>query len=272
ARGRPLLISLVDGDSLFMAADTLLSQAIDSLEGDSNRLLLAYHDVRIYKSDMQGLCDSLAYSTVDSLFRMFRSPIIWADTSQFTADTLNMQLANQQLDKIYLYQKSFILNSPDEIFFNQIKGKNITAHFDSSQLYRMDVIGNAQSVYYPIDEEGGYVGVNKTICSEMQLNFANNAVQDILFFTQPEGKLEPMGAVDHEAIKLEGFDWQIEPRPRSLYDLFGPPLRTLPEPEAPPVQEARPARSFGIDRPPTENRPSPPPKGDRGRGRPDGGG
>lgn len=269
-RGRPLLISLVDGDSLFMSADTLLSQAIDTLEGDSNRLLLAYHDVRIYKSDMQGLCDSLSYNTADSLFRMFRSPIIWADTSQFTADTLLMALVDEQLDKIYLHNKSFILNSPDEVFFNQIKGKNIIAHFDSSQLYRMDVLGNAQSVYYPIDEEGGYVGVNKTICSEMQLNFANNAVQDILFFTQPEGKLEPMGAVDHEAIKLEGFDWQVEPRPKSLDDLFGPPLRKLPGLEDRPVQETRPSQSYGDERPQLEDRP-PPPKGDRGRGRPEGG-
>lgn len=266
ARGRPLLISLVDGDSLYMSADTLLSQAIDSLEGEDSRLLLAYHDVRIYKSDMQGLCDSLAYSTADSLFRMFRSPIIWADTSQFTADTLHMQLANEQLDKIFLYNKSFILNSPDEVFFNQIKGKNIIAHFDSSQLYRMDVIGNAQSVYYPLDEDGAYIGVNKTICSEMRLNFANNQVKDILFFTKPEGKLEPMGAVDHEAIKLEGFNWQTEPRPRSLDDLFGPPLRKLPTPVAVPTAAAIPANSYGDDQadpddlPPPKDGPRPVPK------------
>lgn len=227
-RGRPLLITIVDGDSLFMAADTLLSQRADTIANDSSRLLQAYYDVRIYKSDMQALCDSLSYSTVDSLFRMFRSPVIWADTSQFTADTIHMQLANDQLDKILLYNNSFILNSADELYFNQIKGRDIIASFDSSELRRMDVEGNAQSVYYPQDEAGAYVGVNKTICSDMVITFGNNQVEEILFVTQLEGKLEPMTAVDHETIKLEGFNWQVSPpRPRSLDDLFGPSLRTI---------------------------------------------
>lgn len=226
-RGRPLLTTIVDGDSLFMTADTLLSRKIDSLASDSSRLLLAYNDVRIYKSNMQALCDSLAYNTTDSLFKMYRQPIIWADTSQFTSDTMHMQLANSQLDRIYLYRKSFILNSPDEVFFNQIKGKDITAFFREGELHKMDVEGNAQSVYYPLDEEQAYIGVNSTVCSEMSINFANNQVQNILFFSQPEGKLQPMGAVDHDAIKLEGFNWQTDPRPTSFDDLFGAPLRDL---------------------------------------------
>jgi lipopolysaccharide export system protein LptA len=227
-RGRPLLITLVDGDSLFMTADTLLSLEADTLAGDSSRLLLAYHDVRLFKSDMQALCDSLAYNSVDSLFRLYRDPIIWADTSQFTADTMHIQLADQKLDRIFLYRDAFILNSPDELYFNQIKGKDIVAHFDSSELRRMNVEGNAESVYYPRDEAGGYIGVNKTICSEMVIFFMNNAVERIRFLTQPDGKLEPMGAVDHEALKLPGFQWINEPRPRSLDDLFGPPRRPIP--------------------------------------------
>ncbi|MEM1216178.1 MAG: OstA-like protein, partial [Bacteroidota bacterium] len=127
-RGRPLLITLIDNDSLYLAADTLLSlRSTDTLASDSSRLLLAYNDVRIYKSNMQALCDSVAYNSADSLFRLFRSPIIWADTSQFTADTINLQLANGSLDKIFLYRNSFILNSPDEVFYNQIKGRDIVA-------------------------------------------------------------------------------------------------------------------------------------------------
>lgn len=227
ARGRPLLITMVDGDSLFMTADTLLSLQADTIAGDSTRQLLAYNDVRLFKSDMQALCDSLAYSSTDSLFRLFEDPIIWADTSQFTADTMHLQLADQQLDKIFLYRNAYIINSPDEIYFNQIKGKDIVAHFDSSELRRMNVEGNAESVYYPLDEAGGYVGVNKTICSEMVIFFADNTVERIRFLTQPDGKLEPMGAVDHEAIKIPGFNWTTEPRPKSLDDLFGPPLRPL---------------------------------------------
>lgn len=248
-QGRPLLITLIDGDSLFMTADTLLSQRADTIANDSSRLLQAYYDVRIFKSDMQALCDSLAYSTVDSLFRMFRSPVIWTDTTQFTADTIHMQLADDQLDKILLYNHSFILNSADELYFNQIKGRDIIAQFDSSELRRMDIQGNAQSVYYPRDDDDAYVGVNKTICSDMIVFFGNNQVDEIIFVTQLEGKLDPMNKADHEALKLEGFNWQTSPpRPRSRDDLFGPPLRVL----AP--QESRPARAEGAPPPPKPTR------------------
>ncbi len=253
-QGRPLLITLIDGDSLFMTADTLLSQRADTIANDSSRLLQAYYDVRIFKSDMQALCDSLSYNTMDSLFRMFRSPIIWTDTTQFTADTIHMQLAGDQLDKILLYNHSFILNSADELYFNQIKGRDIIAQFDSSELRRMDIQGNAQSVYYPRDEKNAYVGVNKTICSDMIVFFGNNQVDEIVFVTQLEGKLDPMKKADHEALKLEGFNWlTYPPRPRSRADLFGPPLRILPP------QGSRPAYPSNTGEKPTGAPPPPKP-------------
>ena len=149
-----------------------------------------------------------------------------------------------------------------EIFFNQIKGRDIVAHFDSSELRKMDVLGNAQSVYYPLDDEGSYVGVNKTICSEMTMFFGNNTIEEILFITQLEGSLEPMAGTDHDALKLPGFNWQgSPPRPRSIDDLFGPSLRVVaqnqpasstlrqpdrprpdgtPPPDGPPAEQRRP--------------------------------
>jgi hypothetical protein len=190
---------------------------------------------------------------------MYRSPIIWADTTQFTADTIHMQLAEDQLDKILLYNRSLILNSADELYFNQIKGRDIIAQFDSSELRRMDIQGNAQSVYYPRDETEAYVGVNKTICSDMVVFFGNNQVDEILFTTQLEGKLEPMTTADHEALKLEGFNWQgSPPRPRSLSDLFGPPLRVLPAPGAAPAPKTGTQRPAGLSTYP------PPPKPGQG--------
>ncbi|NUQ24962.1 MAG: hypothetical protein HUU34_13500 [Saprospiraceae bacterium] len=219
---RPLLITLIDGDSLFMTADTLVSSKTDTLASDSTRLLQAYRDVRIFKSNLQALCDSLAYSTVDSIFRLFHNPIVWSDTTQFTADTIHMQLADKQLDAIYLLNNSFIINSPDELFYNQIKGKDITARFDSSELRTMLVVGNAESVYYARDEQGAYIGVNKTACSEMILYFGNNQVNQIKFYTQPQGSFKPMREADHEALKIKGFRWVTTGRPLNLDMLFEP--------------------------------------------------
>jgi lipopolysaccharide export system protein LptA len=224
ARGRPLLVNILDGDSLFMSADTLLAFREDSLSADTSRILLAYNDVRIFKSDMQARCDSLAFR--DSVFRFFRDPIIWSDTSQFIADTIHMHLVDKKIDKIYLVNKGLIINSQDEVFFNQIKGKLITAHFADSRLYRMDVEGNAESIYYALDEEGAYIGVNKTICSEMIIYWDGSQVERIRFLTQPSGVANPMGKVNHEELRVEGFRWVKAGRPRSVDDLFddGAPL------------------------------------------------
>ncbi|MCB9049324.1 MAG: hypothetical protein H6556_07810 [Lewinellaceae bacterium] len=223
--GRPLLITTIEGDSLFMVSDTLLAIREDSVASDSARQLIAYYDVRIYKSDMQAVCDSLSYKSSDSTFYFFplrQNPIVWSDTSQFTADTVMMLLADDKIDKIFMRNNGFIVNSPDELFFNQVKGKNVTAFFEENELRRMAVVGNAESVYYARDEGGGYVGVNKTVCSEMLLYFGDNQVDQIKFFTEPRAEMKPMKQADHEALRMAGFFWEKIRRPMSLADLFDP--------------------------------------------------
>ena len=244
--GRPLLIKEVDNDSLYVVADTLLSfrpeeiskERQDTLQvaqpdtsavtttkpadekPDSTRTILAYHDVRIFKSDLQAVCDSLAYSTLDSMFRLYNHPVVWSDTSQFKADTVLMQLANDKIDRIFLRNESFIVNSPDEIFFNQIKGKNSIAFFEEGEIRRVRVEGNAESVYYALDDEDAYIGVNKTVCSEMMIFFGNNEVEGIRFYADPKATLFPMKKADHEGLKMPGFSWEIKRRPQSVDDLF----------------------------------------------------
>ncbi len=222
---RPYLTTLIEGDSLYMAADTLVSVRTDSLDSDSSRLLFAYRDVRLFKSDLQGLCDSLAYSTQDSLFRMFRDPVMWSDTSQFLADTLLVQLGNQEIDKIFLRQNALILNTPEELFFNEIKGRNITAHFQEGEVRKMNVVGNASSKYYALDEQNAYIGVNTVDCSEQVVYFSNKDVERIVFLDAPKGQMSPLprptGAVHPQ--------WYFPSRPKAFAELFGPPRSREPE-------------------------------------------
>jgi len=249
---RPLLITIVDNDSLFMTADTLFAMRdtfalarfaadtlrADTVAADTSRMLLAYHDVRIFKSNLQAVCDSLMYSDADSIFHFYDDPIIWSDTSQFVADSINIELANGQIDQIFLKKKALMLNSPDEEFFNQIKGKEILVHFDSSEVRTMRVQGNAEAVYYAMDDDDAYIGVNKTACSEMLVLFGANEVETITFYQKPKGRLEPMKKADHEGLKLEGFKWQIEKRPSDMDALFIPKIKIplAPPPPTPPTK------------------------------------
>lgn len=237
--GRPLLITEADGDSLFLTADTLVAIRADTLTIDSSRLLLAYNDVRAFKSDLQALCDSLVLDTRDSIFHFYQQPIIWSENSQFTADTIDMTLKDGSVDRIFLVSEALIVSTSDERFYDQIRGKNITAYFADGKVDRMQVVGNAESIYYAKDEAGAYVGANKTICSEMIIYWGEDQVETIRFLAQPKGDAYPMGQVDHNTIlRLKGFRWVKPPRrPTSLEDLFTP--RSAPPPSPPPAPEGQ---------------------------------
>lgn len=214
---RPLLIAIIDGDSLFIKADSLRFTQVS--ETDTTRIMRAFHRVRMYKSDMQAICDSLVYREADSLFILFRDPILWADTSQFTADTIEMRLRNKQLDVINLKQSAFIVNTTDEVFFNQIKGRTIQAHLTDNELERMDIVGNAETVYYVQDDDKAYIGVNKAVCSRIRVYFGHNEVERIRMYQDPSGQMTPMDLFDHEGNKLEGFIWHEDKRPKNKSEL-----------------------------------------------------
>ena len=221
AGGRPMMKSLIDRDTLFMVADTLTSYKPDT--ASDVRLLLAHLDVRIFKSDLQAVCDSLTFSSADSIFWFYKIkdlPVIWSDTSQFSGDTIRMLLKNKKLDRIWLRQNALVVNSEDEQLFNQIKGRNTTAFFRDDQVREMLVEGNAQAVYYALDDRRAYVGVNETECSEMRLYFGDNKVESIKFYQQPAGKFTPMKKAGKDTKRLDGFFWEKLRRPRRVADLF----------------------------------------------------
>ena len=217
---RTLMISILDGDSLFLTTDTLEYSRDENFEIDSAKQFVAFNDVRMLKSDFQAVCDSLVFTQTDSTFYFYDDPVIWSDTTQFSADSIRMKMSDGKLDSIFLVEKSFIINSPDNYFYNQIKGRDIIALFDNNEVYEMDVYGNAESVYYLIDDNGAYVAVNKTVCSDMVVDFGDNKVEKIKCFPNPKANLVPMRQANHDEIKLEGFNWIIERRPLVLKDLF----------------------------------------------------
>jgi lipopolysaccharide export system protein LptA len=223
--GRPLMKTLIENDTLYLSADTLTSYQTDT--ATDARLLIAYPDVRILKSDLQGSCDSLTYNSADSLFWFYRLknlPIVWSDTSQFSGDTIVMRLRDRKLDRIWLRQNALIVNSPDERFFNQIQGRDCTAFFRDDQVREMHVEGNAEAIYYGLDDRRAYLGVNQTQCSEMRLFFNNNQVEGIRFYTEPQGTFTPMKEAGGATKRLKNFFWEKQRRPRTIDDLLAQKL------------------------------------------------
>ncbi|MFI5171248.1 MAG: OstA-like protein, partial [Chitinophagales bacterium] len=209
---------VMENDTLFIGGDTIRSFS-DSLK---RRTMFVFHHVKIFKSDLQGRCDSLFYSDVDSIIRMYGLPVMWSDSTQFTADTINMIIKNKHLDEIRLFSNGFIVNEDDSLIYNQIKGRNIFGYFTDEELTKIKALGNGESIYFGKDDDGKYIGVNKMFCSEIFIYLNNKKFHKISFHNAPTSEFEPMQKIDVLDYQLKNFDWQYNERPRSREDLLTP--------------------------------------------------
>ena len=218
----PIPTDTTSRDSFLFVGPTLAGDTIRAPGPplpDSVRSILAYHDVRLYKSDLQAVADSLAFDSIDSAFTLFGDPLVWSDTSQFLADTIVVRLRDEVVDRVFLRTGALIVNSADEQFFNQVKGRQVDVGFVTGKIGGMLVRGNAESVYYILDEADAYIGVNHVRSARMRLAFAEGELSDIYFYEQPEGALEPIPPKGAAPKLLEDFRWEAELRPRSKADL-----------------------------------------------------
>lgn len=223
---RPWIEIYMDGDTMFVGGDTLISDTevvmtdTTDMASDTFRRIRIYNHVGIYKSDIQGICDSLVYSEADSVFRMYNEPVLWSDTSQFSADTIHIFLDKKNIDYIHQIRNSLIINSTDLVYFNQIKGKQIRSFFeDRSPDYTL-VEGNAQSLYFATDDEDAYIAGNKSICSRIKVDFVDKKISEIMFLASPKAEMLPMKTPGLQDMRLEGFKWIFEQRPRSKDDVL----------------------------------------------------
>lgn len=222
--GNPLLKRALSNDTLYLRADTLVS-INDNTE--QNKRLLAYNNVSLFKSDIQGKSDSLVYYLADSSMAFFDDPVLWNEGSQITADTIRVLVKNGTIDRLNTSVNSFIISKDSTKNFNQIKGRKMTAIFDGQSLKNVDVTGNGESIYFVGDENNTKVvmGMNKIICSNMKIAFKENQVNDIRFYSKPDGSFVPPHELKDDEKKLEGFAWRIDERP-SRQEILKDPSET----------------------------------------------
>jgi lipopolysaccharide export system protein LptA len=210
-----LLIYITRDDSVYIHADTLRSDP-DSTGKKEFRL---YYKVKLFKSNMQGKCDSLFYSSADSIIRLFYSPVLWSGENQLSSEYIEIHIKNKQVHELHMRQLAFIVNQEDSIRFNQVKGKSMICHFENNELSRIDVFGNGQTVYYAKDKED-IIGVNKAESSNLIIFMKDNNVEEIRFINKPQATLYPLELAPPEEVILKDFKWCLKARPVSKEDIF----------------------------------------------------
>lgn len=212
-------VNVIAGDSLFLSANKLKSEQNNELK-EGQKELFASGEVRIFKSDIQGICDSLKYSDLDSSLWMYGSPVLWGEGAQFTADTIQVKMKNGQVDQINLFTKAMIISEVVPDVFDQISGRLIVGEMDSSRLDFLEVTGNGESVYFAQDDNNAFVGMNKAICGKMKIKMKEDKVDKITFLQRPEAVFEPISKISPRQIRLENFSWLEDKRPKNSAEVI----------------------------------------------------
>lgn len=226
--GHAMLIQQFDKDSLFLHADTLKS--ITYREKDANgkpiyedsatsKTVLGYHHVSFFKPDMQGKCDSLVWSSVDSTMHLFGAPVLWSDKSQLTAKNIDLIISNGDLIRLEMETNCFIISQEDSTRYNQIKGKKMTGYFANNDLKKIYVEGNGQTLYYA-RSGNNLIGINRADCSRLMIWVNDDEVESISFYNQPDAQLYPPDELSPSEALLKDFEWRGEERPEKVEDLF----------------------------------------------------
>jgi len=227
----PLMISVSDDekDTMYLSADTLLSFKIsnqdsiflnDSIEGnDSIKIIQAWRNMKLIQGEMSAVADSMFYSEQDSIFKMYYSPILWMDSTQITGDSIYLYNRNNSIYKLDIYNNAFIINLQDNEVYNQTKGKFMQAFIINKEMDKVNVDGNAESIFF-IKDDDAYNGANKSTSAFITVSFNKGEVNRVKLTGTPEAEFTPMKKLSVETFRLDGFKWYGDKQPLTKYDVI----------------------------------------------------
>jgi lipopolysaccharide export system protein LptA len=245
ATEKPLMILVQDKDSTYITADTLYSARLSDLPKDRivpvltdtsegyvppdltgkdssmDRFFEAWRNVRIFSDSAQSVCDSMFYAGTDSAFRLYRDPVLWSSDSQITADTIYMFTKNKKIDKLNAFFNGFIINKVGSNQYNQVRGNTVNAWFNDGSIDYVRAKGRAESVYYAMDNEDGFVGMNRATSDAIDMFFEDRKAKKVKFINDLKGVTYPIRQIPPDEDRLKGFNWQESRRPKTKFELFG---------------------------------------------------
>lgn len=246
AFSKPLMIIEQEGDSIFIAADTLFSARLSTLYGtkdtlikkdtikgikvispnseikkdSTDRYMEAFRNVRIFSDSLQAVCDSMFYSFKDSVFRLYDNPVVWSQENQITGDTILLFTKNKKADRMQVFKNSFIASYIEPEVFNQVKSTRMDAYFVDGNIDSVRARGSAECIYYIQDEDSAFTGINQSNAELMDIYFKEKELQRVVFRTAVKGTIWPMKQKTPKEMQLPTFKWRDGERPKTRYELF----------------------------------------------------
>ena len=206
-------------DTIYLHADTLKT----TRDTAGNQILKGYYGAKTFETEFQTQCDSLVYATQDSLITLNQNPVLWRQHYQMTGEQVKLHTNGKgKIEKMVITNDGLIASKITGNRFNQVKGRKMIGYFNDNELQKMDVIGNAQAIYYLTNEAGKFRGINKIKASNLTIAFKEQEIENITFREQPEGTVHPPGPEDRSQFELSGFQWLGQERPNQIVDLFKP--------------------------------------------------
>ena len=210
-------------DSLFLHGDTLI-MSTDSIF----RNVKAFHNVRFWRSDIQGVSDSLHYSSRDSMIYMLGNPVVWNESNQILGYQINVYLNDSTVDKAHIIDYALAIQDrgvKDQ--YNQLSGREMTAFFNNGELYNVLVEGNAMSLYYLVEDDGTVIGLNKTESPYLSMDIEEDKLQKLKLWPATTAVTTPLPQLLPEQKRLEGFVWLDYLRPLNSFDIFRRNIREI---------------------------------------------
>lgn len=245
ATEKPILFIKQKLDTIYVTADTLFSakqsdlqkakkmsflrdtakgKTFAELDKDSSndRYFEAYRNVKIFHDSLQAVADSMFYSSVDSVFRLFTNPIVWAQDNQITGDTMYLFVKNRNPEKLIVFEHAMAISKLNDKYFNQLQGNSIVGLFKNGKIDILKTKGSpAQNVYYAQDEQNRLVGVNQSRADAIHVEFLNDKPNRVLFINDLNGTMFPLNQVNHKEIQVKGFKWLVDLQPKTKFDILG---------------------------------------------------
>lgn len=208
------------GDSLFIHADTLQLYTFHVNTDSVYREARAYHKVRFYRTDIQGVCDSLVFSSKDSCLTLYQDPILWNGKQQLLGEEIMVYMNDSTIDWAHIQNQALSVEQLDSLNYNQVSGKDMKAYFEGGEMKQVDVDGSVRLVYFPMEKDSTLLGMNCSETSKLSMFLENRKLKKMAMSPKSNGTLYPMTQIPPAKMKLDNFAWFDYVRPLNKADIF----------------------------------------------------